>query len=101
MLMKINRITMEYAFDGGKTRQYLMPDGVHKMAHTYVRSPGFVEKKIAPSLMIDSNVIFNYFCNRKFKGVGQKFRRNQPGRKMKMEIVRVHEKGGGGYVSCF
>ena len=67
MLMETNRITMEYAFDGGKTRQYLMPDGVHKMAHNVARNPDFLQKKIAPSLVIDSNVIFNYFCNRKFK----------------------------------
>ena len=49
MLMETNRITMEYAFDGGKTRQYLMPDGVHKMAHNVARNPDFIEKKIAPS----------------------------------------------------
>ena len=63
MLMETNRITMEYEFDAEKTRQHLMPDGVHKMN----RGPHSKPTEFAPSLKIDSDVIFNYFCNNKFK----------------------------------
>ena len=62
MFMETNRITMEYEFDEGKTRQHLMPDGVHKMN----RGPHSKPTEFAPSLKIDSEVVFNYFCNKKF-----------------------------------
>ena len=59
--METNRITMEYGFDGGETRQHLLPDGVHKM-----RGPNLRPMEFSPSSKIDSEVVFNYFCNKKF-----------------------------------
>ena len=57
-----NRLTMEYSFEDGK-RLHLMPDGVHKMA----RSPNSDSKEFSTSLMVDTDVIFNYICNRRFE----------------------------------
>ena len=70
MLMETNRITMEKELDGGKSRQHLMTDGVHKMSFDVARNPNFVPKKIPSSLAIDSDVVFNYFCNKKFNFEG-------------------------------
>ena len=62
-LMETNRMTMEYRFEDG-TRQPLMSDNVHKM--TYLGNVPGGKQDFVPSLAIDSNIILNYFCNKKF-----------------------------------
>ena len=62
--METNRITMEYNFENG-TRLPLMTDLVHKIKRSDKLK--LVEYEPSPSLIADSDVILNYFCNREMK----------------------------------
>ena len=62
--MQTNQITMEYRFKNG-SRLPLMLDLIHKMNRS--RKEKIVELKPTDSILADSDVIFNYFCNQKLR----------------------------------